>query len=162
MNALSSSTPLHPLVAYLAATYTVFSPTRTLRIAIGHPCLDAPEREAVHAVLTACNPASRMLTDAENDIRTIALRDKLDALRLDWAQAMNAAPDGQWREPAFWIREASLDNIDSIALDCGQNACVVVEQDGIARLRVYRGDWMPADAGDVSSDWLRWHGAPSP
>ena len=146
----------HLIDAYLAAVYVAHDATQTWRITIGERCtIDAPPMGQVHAIVTACNPASHPLTDAENEARMVALREQLDAMSIDWLPAGNAASDGRWREPSCWIPSIPLETADALALKFGQNACVIVEHDGVARLRIYRTDWRVDDA---LNEWLSWHG----
>lgn len=146
-------------MAYLAAVYTVHEPTRAFRVVIGERhAADPPPVGRVHAMVTACNPASRMLTDTENDARMSALRESLDAQDIAWSPAVNAASDGQWREPSCWIPSIPLMTADALSLTFDQNACLIVEDDGVARLRIYRNDWRPANADEAPDDWLSWYG----
>ncbi len=53
------------------------------------------------AVVTACNPAGRRLSEAENSQRTAALRDELEKKPLRFVRADGLSIDGKHRERGF-------------------------------------------------------------
>jgi hypothetical protein len=102
------------------------------------------------AYVTACNPYSRMLTDAQNEARAARLRERLSAARfLDGAGVI---PDESWREPSLLINGIGLADIDALAHDFDQNAAVIVRSDRPAQLRIYRTDWRNI-VGEPDIDW---------
>ena len=69
----------------------------------GHlPELLPPETRRLY-VITACNPRSRLLSQAENADRNRRLVAELEARGLRWVSADGSAPDGSWREPGYGI-----------------------------------------------------------
>lgn len=117
--------------AYLATAFVADISGGRIEIRIGrrHPDLDALlAGRGVHAwaFVTAWNPASRLLPDAENAVRQQRLRDDLAALRL------TSFPGWGIPDRADWPPEASLlvlglaeDDARRIGREHGQNAIVV-------------------------------------
>jgi len=78
------------------------------------PHLLPPETRQLH-VITACNPRSRLLGEAENADRNRRLRAELEARGLRCITADGSAPDGSWQEPGFGIIDADLSEVLALA-----------------------------------------------
>lgn len=77
------------------------------------------------AYLTAANPRSVRLSDADNAVRTAALRDRLQPLGPALLTGRSLADDGRWPAEASFLvggldREAAI----QLAEAFGQNACL--------------------------------------
>lgn len=139
--------------AYKATTFTVAAPTGELSIRIGdvHPDIDqlaalllGTHEPTTWCHITAHNPRSKRLTEAENRRRTRALEDDLRALQalleekyersLAWLPGDGRSPDGEWVEAGFYV--AGLTTIEAQALGARheQNAVVTGSGEGIAQL----------------------------
>ena len=131
--------------AYRAARYRVATPDGGHVLMIGRP---APAfagwlgtggfRSAT--VLTACNPGSRPLPDAENTRRRQELETAVAAQGLSAWPAVNQDPSGQWPdEPGLCIADLPASLLDAWLERFGQNAAVVYEPPAAPRLV-----WHPA------------------
>ncbi len=141
--------PKYPalLEAYLSACYRNDRIGQDLRIGDRYTgALPTPGR--VHAQLSACNPASRRLSTAENERRTRRLAGRLAQCGLKIDAVINTAADGEWPEEAFWIDNTDPRVIDRLAGEFGQNACLVVDADALIRLRLYLPAWQPYTDND--------------
>lgn len=132
-----------PLInAYLNACYRIRRGADEHRLHIGTRCALPPAPAgSVQAVLSACNPGSRLLSDAANRVRRERLHLRLRRLSLSWLPALNCAADGSWPEPACWLPAVTPTLLDRLARTFGQYACVTVGSDRIIRLRLYRPEW---------------------
>lgn len=130
------------LRAYLDAHYRVWTPAGALRLVVGRP---APRLERFHpgmrrfAVITACNPRSTRLTAAANLARDLALLGDLRALGLTRIPAENAAPTGDFREPAWLVAGIDLPALDALARRHDQNAVLAWRRGETVRLRCCAG-----------------------
>jgi hypothetical protein len=117
--------------AYRRTAYRVFAdPPFVIRI-------DQPSPEADRllgaadswAFLSACNPGSIPLADAENAARTAALRARIgDAIP-------GEGRDADWAEASFWFAAPLAVALD-LACEFGQLALVAGDRGGPARLVV--------------------------
>jgi len=143
-------TDLH--AAYHTTIFAVHAPAHRLTIRIGehHPAVDQLAANMLgigHTTwchITAHNPRSEMLTEAENEHRTRALERDLRALRAMaeargergpvWLPGDGRSPDGQWVEAGMWV--AGLDRLSAWVLGARyqQNAVVWGETGGPAQL----------------------------
>lgn len=116
---MSATSNLDPALrqAYCAAEYVVFDAGQPILTRIGETSAALArllDREgAVRAALiSACNPLSERLSDAENGRRTQALRHGLEASGRRWLEAEGRSADGRWSEPGVLM----LDPADGEAL----------------------------------------------
>lgn len=100
-----------------------------------------PRPGSVHAQISACNPGSVPLGDAENRQRTQRLALALAQLHGQTWAAVSASPEGEWQEPGFWVENITTDLLDQLADEFGQIACLVVDADAAIRLRLYLSAW---------------------
>lgn len=126
--------------AYRRTTYRATIDGRTVELRIGAP---APALDALLAGhgccrwvwLTAVNPASRQLTDADNARRLQALGERLR--RGGWPHwlASAAADTGDWPpEAGFLVGGIALPDAVALAADFGQNALVAADSGHPAQL----------------------------
>jgi len=99
--------------------------------------------------LTACNPYSLPLTDAQNDERMARLRRRLREDGVRWLEGSAGIPGHHWSEPSVLIAGVPLARSDALADGFEQNAAVVVAVSSPACLRIRRQDW-PADLFETS------------
>lgn len=76
------------------------------------------------AIITACNPGSVPLEEAENRRRNKELEQEIKALGLLFGPALNQSADGKWPEPGFWIANISQGQAITMGLLFGQAAVV--------------------------------------
>ena len=147
--------------AYRSAEYRVAAPTGpiTLRIGAKSPLLDAlieslglpPDRRR-WAHVTACNPRSTPLSEAENEHRMGLLHAALvEACRALGSEGPGApallrgegrSPSGDWTEPAFWVVGLEPAVVEALGRRFEQNALVEGDPGAPARLR-----WLDGPAG---------------
>ena len=136
--------PTELLESYLATRYTAATPGGEVVIRIGrrHPEVDALLAEAIAAArggaaswayLTAWNPRSRRLSDAENRLRQAALIAKIGN-RHAYFEGEGIATDGIWREPSLLILGISRAEAVQLGRQFEQNAIVAGEHGGEAEL----------------------------
>lgn len=140
--------------AYRATRYRVFLPGGVRELRIGTPdgtlaAWLAGEGAADWAVLTACNPASKRLAEAENRVRQAALEIALLEMGLEPYTAENVADDAGWpAEESCFVTGLPADAARGLAARFGQNALVCGAADGVPRLV-----WVtPAADGDESEE----------
>lgn len=91
------------------------------------------------AFVTACNPWSESLTDAENAIRQASLLLALRVRSLRWHDGIGQHPSNQWPgEPSVLILGLSLVAAKVLAQDFEQNAFVWAGADAKPQLVVLR------------------------
>jgi hypothetical protein len=73
-------------------------------------------------VVTAANPFSRVLSDAENDRRNAELTGVLRDIGTTVTSAQGRSPDGAWAEPSFAIFDADEDLVLGLARRYEQHA----------------------------------------
>ena len=64
------------------------------------------------AILTACNPMDRELSDKENKLRNREMRSLLAEEELDYSELVGSSPDGSHQEPSFAVSCKLEDAID--------------------------------------------------
>ncbi|MCL2830059.1 MAG: DUF3293 domain-containing protein [Betaproteobacteria bacterium] len=140
MRELPSFSPFSPEQAslescYRAALYRVFPNTgASLDLRIGQSCaaletlFSGTPSDFSWAILTACNPASRLLPEEENASRQRQLGQRLSEWGYSTLPAENLADAGEnkdWPpEPAFFVISLPLPRALELAADFGQNAFV--------------------------------------
>jgi len=126
--------------AYRRARYTLAVPGGTIELLLertNSPLLGLMRSLAVEtaALITACNPASRLCSQAENARRTHALRHHPVLSAFPLFDAVGADPAGHWPvEPGVLILGLGFGQAVAIAHHCGQNAMVWVDGTGCPRL----------------------------
>ena len=126
--------------AFLETAYHVVLADQTCVLHIGqnHPEFDALLMQfgcSAWAIVTACNPGAKMLSDQENVIRAEQLR--LEALSRGWRvfPARNIATQGDWpEEPGVLLPGCSEAQAEQLARAWGQLAFVCGELGQSARL----------------------------
>lgn len=143
------------LASYLRAEYAIRHDGKRCVLRVGERIDAVPAASSghVHGLLTACNPASRRLSDEENRERTDRLHQELTRRGFIALPAEGIGDDGSWHEPSFWLPDVAVDQLDALARAFGQNASLAVGDDGIVRLRLYRADWRALAAGDGRLQW---------
>lgn len=82
------------------------------------------------AILTAFNPESKPLSDAENLKRNAELIKEMQQSNITFVALNGGAPDGSWFEPGFAVF-LPLDKAKKLASKWGQNAIYWVEGDDV-------------------------------
>lgn len=126
--------------AYLDVNYWVDGPTGRFPIRVGELCptLDAilrHEQATEWAYITACNPYSQRLSDAENSTRMNHLVADLSVAGYQSYPGEGAAPDSSWPpEPSLLILGMNEAEASQLARRYGQLAIVAGRIGEIARL----------------------------
>lgn len=98
-------------------------------------------------VLTAWNPGSELLDEADNHAWNQQLRLKIEMLRKPFWEGVNIAVDDSWpAEEAFWIADLNSFERDQLANEYQQNAVVEIEKGGIATLVLIEPPAEPIDS----------------
>lgn len=129
------------LNAYLLADYRVLTPVpMTLRIGLCEPLLS--EWLALHAVtqavlITAHNPRSQRLGEADNAHRQQSLEDWLAQHGWVWSPTVGRDPAGEWPdEPGCLVLGMNAKQGVSLGRQWQQNAIVCCGSDGIPQLQL--------------------------
>ena len=138
--------------AYRRAIYRVlphrdrYGETEAIDLRIGRRSAALDRLLAKHGAttwvfLTATNPGSRRLTDAENRRRTRNLAATLARRRWPRLRGEGLDPTGRWPpEPSYLVLDAPLDSVLNLAARLGQAAIVAGRLRSSARLV-----WLSAD-----------------
>jgi hypothetical protein len=87
------------------------------------------------ALITACNPRSQILSDAENAQRMAVLTAEIETLGYAHLPAVAKDPEGKWPdEPGLWIAGLTKNEATHLTRSFEQNALLWVEQDAIPQL----------------------------
>lgn len=126
--------------AYLNTAYCVDHRAGNFSLRIGEPCaaLDALLREhgvSTWAFVTACNPRSQPLPPAENTARHVQLLARVRASGFIAFAGRGQADSGDWSEESLLILGIGNTAAVNLGLAFGQNAVVIGEAGGVARLR---------------------------
>jgi heme exporter protein A len=127
------------LQAYLDSHYEVQFSAASVAFRVGMAVSLSGEllhREPLWTVITACNPGSRRLSDADNARRMAELDAELAASGLHAYPARNADAEGRWSEDSRFALAPDIAIIDALAQRFEQLA-VVVGRGAVARLRCY-------------------------
>jgi len=91
------------------------------------------------AFITACNPFSRELTDAENAVRQTELAAELKHRSLSYLEGVGQHPSGDWpREPSLLALGLALEAAKSLGKVYEQNAIVWCGADAVPNLVLLR------------------------
>jgi len=132
--------PAELLLAYAAASYWVDLPSGRITLKIGEQFDPPPGVEPYSrlAVVTACNPFSRILSQFENEARQADLTEAVEAAGLAWFPAAGVDPTGDWEpEPSLGVLAPSDEQLDAWMERFGQNAVVVADACEVIRLRFH-------------------------
>jgi hypothetical protein len=89
------------------------------------------------ACITACNPLSRKLRDADNRRRMRALERAVTELRCRVLPTLGQDPRGHWPdEPGLLVLGANPDDIAKLGHRFEQNAVLIARRDAVPRLIV--------------------------
>jgi hypothetical protein len=116
--------------AYEAANYWVDFPAGRIVLKIGQPfaSVDGFAGHSRLAIVTACNPFSEVLGDAENAERQAVLIEAVAAAGLEWFHAAGFDAQEKWvPEPSLAILDPSNQQLDAWMEAFGQNAVVVAD-----------------------------------
>lgn len=127
-------------LAYGAAEYLVFDAGRPIVTRIGEPNVALArllDRQGAGraALLTACNPLSEKLSDAENGRRMRALCGGLDAAGRRWLEAEGRAADGRWAEPGVLLLDPAAGEALALCQQWQQHAWVAYDAQGRGALQ---------------------------
>jgi len=103
--------------------------------------------------LSACNPRSTPLSDAENRARMDALREGLRDAGARWLEGEAGIPGKAWSEASLLVAGLGMAGADRLARRFEQDAALVVAGNRRVVLRLYRDEWRPL-AGD--GDDVEW------
>ena len=128
------------VAAYRRAIYRVERPEGAIDLRVGRR--SARLESWLHGLrvrrwgfVTAVNPGSRRLSDAENELRLGRLEGRLLALGHRLVPGVGLDPDGAWPdEPSFLVLEAGEAVLSEVAGEFGQAAFVAGETGRPARL----------------------------
>ncbi len=126
--------------AYEAASYWVDFPDGRIVLKIGQPFVsfDGFDGRIRLAIVTACNPFSEVLEDAENDARQALLVEAVEAAGLEWFHAAGVDTQEKWApEPSLAILDPSDQQLDSWMEAFEQNAVVVADIGRQTALRLH-------------------------
>ena len=130
------------LAAYRATDYLVFGEIPlTLRIDESNADLAALHAAAqVHssAFISACNPYSQPLGDAQNASRQAALASLLQERGYSFIDGSGQLRDDDWCEPSFLVLGIALPEAREFGARFEQNAILWCEADGVPRLKLLR------------------------
>lgn len=108
-------------------------------------------------LISACNPWSQPLSEAENARRHQNLRSQIESSQCDWRAARGRSPDFSWIEPGFLVR-APVDLVDDWARAWQQHAVLVLRGRGQAPiLRLYSpfaGAKPPQRLANMRLEWV--------
>ncbi len=140
---MSSHIPNDIIQAYLETHYSVYGdkPT-TLQVGQRNPELAAIHETfqvASSAFITACNPFSQSLSDANNAVRMEALRRELDERQLTFIEGSGKHPINGWSaEASFLILGTTFDEAKALGEAHGQNAIIFCGADAVPQLILLR------------------------
>ena len=124
------TTPESLRIAYLRTVVTID----------GRPAAEVVREIGTYWVLTAWNPGSERLSDAENAERHAVLCARLDEPGHTWLPALGTSPDGSWSEQSVAIPGLDRDTALAIGREFAQEAVFEVTTDHL-RVHGCTGDW---------------------
>jgi hypothetical protein len=143
----------HQLAAYAEAIYEV---------EVDGAWIDARAYVAVAGdraatLISACNPWSQLLSDAENARRHACLREQIATGGHRWTNARGRSADFRWIEPGFLV-QAPDDQVDAWARQWQQHAVLVLRGPAqVPALRLYSpfaGDIRPQQLANLRLEWV--------
>jgi hypothetical protein len=131
------------VAAYRETEYQVME-GETFVLKVDEPCpellgLYRARNISCAAFITACNPFSRELTDAENAVRQTELASELKRRSLSYLEGIGQHPSGDWPgEPSFLALGLALEAAKSLAKVYEQNAIIWCGADAVPNLVLLR------------------------
>ena len=131
------------VTAYRETEYQI-SEGESFVLRVDEPCpallgLYRAKNVSCAAFVTACNPFSRELTDAENAVRQTELAAELRRRGLNYFQGVGQHPSEDWPgEPSFFVLGLALEAAKSLGKDYEQNAFIWCGPDAVPSLVVLR------------------------
>ena len=123
---------------YQNAKYEVLiSPPIALRISENNQEVDSlllRHGYQTAALLTACNPKGRKVSQNENIKAMESLELALNEMKLPFLPALGSDPKGAWKEESYLILGVALDQAESLGRQFQQNAFVWIEAGHAPRL----------------------------
>ncbi|MBA2669740.1 MAG: DUF3293 domain-containing protein [Gemmatimonadetes bacterium] len=138
------------LASYGRTRWLVTLHDRRLSLSLGDP-FPVPDILPA-AIVTACNPASRLLPEHENLVANERLRRVLLEAGASVAPALargSGADADLWDEPGYLVSGISLAEAVSVAASFGQNAIVWVDRRATPVLIATRTGFYGASSGDL-------------
>jgi hypothetical protein len=87
------------------------------------------------ALITVCNPHSRLLSAAENHARMLVLIEAVEKLGYPYLPAVGRDPTGKWPdEPSLWIAGLTKNEAEDLARRFEQNGFLWIEEDTTPQL----------------------------
>jgi hypothetical protein len=132
-----NDTPKNLAADYTYAVYTVIFKGREIRVYIGQSATELDmilmrHSSESYALITAYNPRSTLLSEAENQARNCQLSAELRQRGFEFLEGCGASSDGSWpSEPSFFIVGISEPEAVEVARMFDQHAIVYGEK-GIA------------------------------
>jgi 2-alkyl-3-oxoalkanoate reductase len=138
--------------AYRASVYVIRDGSLGIETRIDEPNRQLAatlERHGVEraALITACNPDSRRLSDIENQTRQRQLKAELAAAEMEYLPAIGRAADGSWKEPSLLVLGIDRAAAMACARRWGQRAIVIYDGSGCGRLSMRPTPLAAEDAG---------------
>ena|SRR5579864_37813 len=144
--AVHNPAPISPELAkaYAEAQYQVADPRATFTI---HPGEYSPELMSLYldndtfssALLTAHNPLSNIVTDAENTAAQHALEAELTDIGFTFLSGYGCDGDGAWpREVSALVLGIDFETAKTISMRYGQNAFLFASDDAVPKLILNR------------------------
>ena len=131
------------LLAYSETEYGVDGPCSFV-LRIGQPSEELARVQSEHEVscsayITACNPRSARLSDADNHQRQLALAAELTRRGLYFLPGVGQHPTNGWPgEPSYLVFGLSLEEAMALGGEWEQNAIVWAGEDAVPQLILLR------------------------
>jgi hypothetical protein len=138
-----SEVPAAVIAAYRETIYRA-EVAEGIELRVGAACaalldLHRAHRVECSAFVTACNPWSVPLSEAQNRLRQAALETDLRVRGLPFFPGVGAPPSNGWPgEPSFLVLGAALESARALGVRHGQNAVVWSGADAIPHLVMRR------------------------
>lgn len=94
----------------------------------GPNAISLPITTPIH-IITACNPNSFMLSNAENTVRNHLLIEKLTNLNIDYVPVIGCSPNKDWSEASFAIQGSNRIDACKLANEFDQRAIFELTDD---------------------------------
>ena len=138
-----STLPEGLIQAYRQTEYRVLGPDPlVLFVGIANPELLAllqAHSATCAAFITACNPFSRELRPADNQLRQLEFGKELSLRRLEYLEGIGQHPNSDWPgEPSFFVLGLELEEAKSLGRALEQNAIIWCDATGVPDLVLLR------------------------
>ncbi|MEZ5461707.1 DUF3293 domain-containing protein [Dokdonella sp.] len=104
-------------------------------------------------LITACNPRSKRLSNAENRLLMQRLLQQVNSAGCQCLPGVGHVPGEAWREPLLLLSAIDVDFVDEVARRFDQNAIVSLRPGQPTRLRIYRPCWRRDMADSLRFEW---------